>query len=123
MKLSIGKQIFCSSVALALCATPALSKDCSFSWLPNDEPTLAGYKIVYGPASRKYTQVIDVGNPATINGRVHATIFNLPPHIPNYFAAKAYDIYGNESGVSENEPICPPPPPQFLLLKLAGMNP
>jgi uncharacterized protein YjdB len=54
---------------------------------------LAGYKIYYGTASGSYTTVIDVGNVTT------SVVGNLTSGT-YYFAVTAYDVYGSESGYS-----------------------
>ncbi len=86
----------------------------AFSWLPNTEPTLAGYKIYYGTSSGNYTNVTDVGLPPVVDGRVQADIDNLTPGKTYYFAATAYDSSGVESDysneVSTTVPETTPPP-------------
>ncbi len=86
----------------------------AFSWLPNTEPTLAGYKIYYGTSSGNYTNVTDVGFPPVVDGRVQADIDNLTPGKTYYFAATAYDSSGVESDysneVSTTVPETTPPP-------------
>ncbi len=100
----------------SLGAFPAslLAAQVGFSWLPNTEPTLAGYKIHYGISSGNYTDVIDVGLPPVIDGRVQASIDNLAPGQTYYFAATAYDSAGVESDysteVSTTIPDTTPPP-------------
>ena len=84
-----------------LSAYLCLAADASFSWLPNAEPTLAGYKLHYGTSSRNYTTTIDVGLPDTANdGRVYYTITGLEPGITYYFAATAYSADNLESDYS-----------------------
>ena len=65
------------------------AKPCSFSWLPNSETHLKGYKLYYGTEPGIYTVVTDVGLPDTVDGRVHAT---LPMCVPGtyYFVCTAY---------------------------------
>ncbi len=84
-----------------LSASLCLAADASFSWLPNTESTLAGYKIHYGTSSGNYTTTIDVGLPDTASdGRVHYTITGLEPGITYYFAATAYSTDNLESDYS-----------------------
>jgi hypothetical protein len=54
---------------------------------------LAGYKIYYGTSSGSYSKVIDVGNITTfvVNNLTAGTY---------YFTVTAYNIYGSESGYS-----------------------
>lgn len=82
--------------------------DAEFGWSPNTERDLAGYKIHYGPASRDYTEHVDVGLGEQVGGEVRA-IIDPVPDVKTYFAATAYDTEGNESGYS-NEVVYNPPP-------------
>jgi hypothetical protein len=70
----------------------------TLEWDPNSEPDLAGYKLHYGPASRSYDTVIDVGNQTTY------TLTGLEVGETYYIAATAYNTSGLESGYS-NEVI------------------
>jgi hypothetical protein len=67
----------------------------SFEWDANPvTEEIAGYKIYYGIASRNYTKNIDVGNVTT------GIVKDLPVSTNYFFAATAYDKYGNESDYS-----------------------
>ncbi len=72
----------------------------TFSWLPNQETTLAGYKIYYGTVSGTYDNTIDVGNPAPVNGRIQGQVNGLVEGTTYYFAVTAYDTNGLESDYS-----------------------
>ena len=72
----------------------------TFSWLPNQETTLAGYKIYYGTVSGTYDNTIDVGNPAPVDGRIHGQVNGLVEGTTYYFAVTAYDTNGLESDYS-----------------------
>ena len=61
----------------------------TFSWLPNSESILKGYKLYYGTGSRNYQHTIDVGMGTTVDGRVRYTLQN-PPSGKNYYAVTAY---------------------------------
>lgn len=54
---------------------------------------LGGYVIYLGNTSRNYDKWIDVGNVSSY------TITNVPPGI-YFFALTSYDIFGNESDLS-----------------------
>jgi parallel beta-helix repeat protein len=69
------------------------------SWSPNTEPDLGGYKVHYGTASGVYTTIVDVGLTGTPSAPQH-TVTGLTDGVTYYFAVKAYDLSGNESGFS-----------------------
>ena len=71
------------------------SQTLTVSWNPNSEEDLAGYRVYYGTASRRYTNVIDVGN------HTYQEISGLKSGVRYYFAVTAYDLAGNESDFSE----------------------
>ena len=72
----------------------------TFSWLPNEETNLAGYKIHYGTTSGSYSTTIDMGNPAQVDGRIQGEINGLEEGVTYYFAATAYNNKGQESDYS-----------------------
>ena len=88
---------------------PPSSGQAEFSWLPNTEPNLAGYRIHYGTASRTYTTTVDVGLPQPVDGRIHATVTGLIPGETYFFAATAYDASGGESDYSTEVSYTVPP--------------
>lgn len=63
---------------------------------PLNVSDLAGYKIYYGPASGNYTSTITAGNMSVTSEQVT----NLTKGQTYYLAVTAYDIYGIESGYS-----------------------
>ena len=84
-------------VVLALISVCRVSKGVSsadLAWNPNPDPSVAGYNVYYGGASRTYTNVLSVGNTTnvTINGLLEGRDY--------YFAVTAYDASGNESDYS-----------------------
>ena len=78
---------------MALCATTWASQNIALAWSPN-RPDVAGYKIYYGPASRTYTNSLDVGNTTntTLSGLTEGTTY--------FLAATAYNASGFESDYS-----------------------
>lgn len=98
---------------LSLSLGSAQAAELTFSWTPNSESNLGGYKIYYGEASRTYTEAVDVGNPAAIDGKVSASV-TVPDGKTLYFAATAYDVdklesdYSDEVVVTTPEVIIPP---------------
>ncbi|MCJ7601623.1 MAG: cadherin-like domain-containing protein, partial [Desulfobulbaceae bacterium] len=102
---------------LFLFSTPPLHalQEASFSWLPNPETNLSGYKIHYGTTSAQYDYSVDMGNPTPINGLIMGTVSGLVDGTTYYFAATAYDTDGFESDFSQEvvwtAPSDPAPPP------------
>ena len=88
---------------------PPSSGQAEFSWLPNTEPNLAGYRIHYGTASRAYTTTVNVGLQQPVDGRIHATVTGLIPGETYFFAATAYDASGGESDYSTEVSYTVPP--------------
>jgi predicted phage tail protein len=81
------------ALTIISCSTSVLAADVNLSWLPNAESDLAGYKVYYGAASHNYGSPVVIGLQATytVTGLSNGTY---------YFAVKAYDTSGNESGFS-----------------------
>ncbi|MFQ5803561.1 MAG: PKD domain-containing protein [Candidatus Methylomirabilales bacterium] len=86
----------------------ATAGDLPLTWDPNSEGDLSGYKVHVGTSSRTYSQTIDVGHVTTF------TVSNLSDGQSYFAAITAYDIFGNESGFSNevsaivNTPNSPP---------------
>lgn len=66
----------------------------SLAWDMSLDPSVVGYRIYYGGASRGYTNMVDVGNALGI------TLTNLVRGNTYYFAATDYDGSGLESDFS-----------------------
>lgn len=84
-------------VLLTLISVCRVSKGVSsadLAWNSNPDPSVAGYNIYYGGASRTYTNVLSVGN------TTNATVSGLLEGQNYYFAVTAYDAAGNESDYS-----------------------
>ena len=93
---------------LTVFASPILASDASFSWLPNSESNLGGYKICYGFESSSYPHCEDVLKPPTVNGKVQATLTGIPDGVA-WYAAIAYDTDGFESLFSDEAVYNPIP--------------
>jgi len=83
-----------AAVCILILTSNAYPAEVTLIWDPVTHPDLAGYKIYYGNSSRNYIVTTDVGN------QTSCTITDLIDTEPYYFAATAYDIYGNESDYS-----------------------
>ena len=97
--------------------------EANFSWLPNDPSDgTVGYILHYGKSSRNYTESVDVGSPAPVNGRVNASVSTLEAEQTYYFTVTAYNAQKSESSYP-NEVIYTTPSsvkPEFALRINAG---
>ncbi len=92
--ISVFSFIILSSI-IVFSSVAALSAQVTLAWDPNTGQDLGGYKLYYGFESGNYAHTIDVGN------QERYSVSDLAPNQIYYFAATAYDIYGNESNFSE----------------------
>lgn len=70
----------------------------NFSWLPNTEPNIAGYKIYYGQTNNgPYPNVVNIGNPSPVDGRITGTVTGLECGQVYYFVCVAVTDTGTES--------------------------
>jgi hypothetical protein len=85
---------------------PPTTTQVTLGWDQNTEPDIAGYKIYYGTASRKYTNIIDVKS-RTVTSCI---ITNLTVGQKYYFAATSYNKILVESSYSAEVswPYTPP---------------
>jgi hypothetical protein len=89
-------------------------------WEDDFNTDLVGYRVHFGTASRVYTDVVEVGIPAKVDGAFQASV-EVDADADIYFAVTAYNAdaesyYSNErcrsaSGDCVEEPPPPPPPP------------
>ncbi len=92
--------IFLFIITLLACS-PVGAAQLDFSWLPNSEyDSAVGYKIHYGVIRGVYTESVDVGAPAIVNGRMNATVSGLAENQAYYFVVTAYNIDGYEGSYS-----------------------
>lgn len=73
----------------------ATAGDVHLLWDPNGEPDLSGYVLVYGTASRVYTQSMELGPSTT-----EAHVSGLPDGATYYFAVRAFNTAGQQSALS-----------------------
>ncbi|MCD4720921.1 MAG: fibronectin type III domain-containing protein [Desulfobacula sp.] len=86
------------------------SADCVeiFSWLPNSESNITGYKIYYGQTNGgPYPNVVNVGKPAPVEGRIHGTVPGLTCGQQYYFVCVAVNDADIESAYSTQADVTP----------------
>jgi hypothetical protein len=83
---------------------PAGSTQVTLEWSPNDEPDLAGYRVFFREEGQSY----NYADPSWEGTDTTCTIYNLDDTKTYYFAARAFDSAGLESGNS-NEACLEPP--------------
>jgi hypothetical protein len=86
-----------SSPIRAFSAAPSAPYSLTLAWSRNSShsPEVAGYRVYYGTASKKYTGNIAVGNVATY------VVPGLTSGVTYFFAITAYNTNGLESGLSK----------------------
>ncbi|MCB2183995.1 MAG: DUF4214 domain-containing protein [Desulfobulbaceae bacterium] len=77
------------------------SCEANFSWLPNSEPDIDGYRIYYGTEAGVYIDYKDIETPVIVDGRVTGRISNLNPGESYFFSATAYNTDNLESDFSD----------------------
>ena len=84
--------------------------DCieTFSWLPNTESDVTGYKIYYGQTDNgPYPNVVNIGNPVLVDGRIKGTVTGLECGQAYYFVCVAVTGDGMESPYSTQVSVVP----------------
>jgi hypothetical protein len=72
-----------------------------FSWLPNTEADIAGYKIHYGQTEGgPYPNVVDIGKPDPVDNRIYGQVQGLECGVVYYVVCTAYNTDGVESDYS-----------------------
>jgi len=93
----VSRWLAALSLMFLLHAPGVSAREVIFVWDANSEPVLGGYRLYYGPASKTYTSVIDVGNQTTF------TVFGLVDDRIYCFAVTAYDITKTLESTFSNE--------------------
>ncbi len=105
------RRIVAVSVLIVGLALPASAEQVQLTWDPNSESDLAGYVVLTGTSSRVYTQSLEVGP-----GSPTATVAGLAAGATYYFAVRAFNSAGLQSGWSNEVVVTMPgttpgPPP------------
>ena len=108
------------TVVLFLSITAAQAGQVNLAW--NASAGATGYQVHYGTASGSYTNNANAGNTTTY------TVANLADGATYYFAVKAYDGAGNQSGFSNEvsktlAAVAPAPVANFSATPTSGAAP
>ncbi|GAU08921.1 fibronectin type III domain-containing protein [Desulfoplanes formicivorans] len=87
--------LICFLAVFVVHAMPARATAVTISWNANSDKNLNGYRVHYGTKSRDYQYIEDVGN------ITRYVTDDLQEGETYFFAATAYDLYGNESDYSQ----------------------
>jgi hypothetical protein len=90
------------ATSASLMATPGPAV--ALAWDPSTDPTVMGYNVYYGTASRAYTNVVAAGSSTS------AVVSNLAIGMTYYFAATTYTVAGLESDYSAEASYMVPVP-------------
>ncbi len=96
--------ILCGILATLTSVSSLFAGSVTLAWDPSPDASVVAYKVYYGPASRSYTNSIQVGNVT------NASIVGLIEGATYYFGATALDSSGLESDFS-NETLFTVPVP------------
>ncbi|MCP3928429.1 MAG: DNRLRE domain-containing protein [Bacteroidetes bacterium] len=103
--------IFVSFCLFLFCGTAMADCTETFSWIPNAESNITGYKIYYGQVDNgPYPNIVDVDNPELLDGRIYGTVTGLTCGEQYYFVCVAVNEAGIESGYSDQVIVTPPDP-------------
>lgn len=90
-------------LGLIISAVTTFAADCTqkFSWLPNAETDIAGYKIHYGLTNGgPYPSIVNIAAPTPVDGRILGEVPGLICGNTYYFVCSAYNSTGLESDFS-----------------------
>lgn len=77
-------------VHLLILSTSSMAADVSFEWAPNTDAT-TGYKIHSGDMIGIYTRTVDVGMGVPIDGKLTATVHDVPVGVKLNWVCTAYN--------------------------------
>lgn len=108
--LPLARRVLHVVVVVLGAVTSTYAGDVRLAWDPNSESDLAGYVVLIGTASGVYTQSLEVA-PAS----PEAEIKSLPDGATYFFAVRAFNTAGLQSGLSNEVSVTlgtlPGPPP------------
>jgi hypothetical protein len=93
-KAKNSRSLLVSAFLVVLSAQAALAGQVKLAWNASSGSGVSGYKIYYGARTGSYDKSVDAGSNTSV------TVNNLSDGATYYFAAKAYDASGQESGFS-----------------------
>jgi Fibronectin type III domain len=103
--------VLCSLLVLLFQPHLLANESVTLAWNPSTSPDVAGYIIYYGTASHVYSSAqLVFGNTTRV------TLFGLVPGTTYYFSATTLDIFGNQSGLSNEARYTVPVTPAALTL-------
>jgi hypothetical protein len=106
--LSLASVLWVSAVA------EAATESVTLAWDPSPDPTVTGYHVYYGTASRVYSAHVDSG------GATQATVEGLLPEQTYFFAVTAYNQERFESAPSGEVVYTVPSPVQAPMRAVRG---
>ncbi len=87
---------------MALASAPPAPSDVTLAWNPSPTAEVSGYRLYFGPASRFYTNVLDVQQQTSV------TVSRLREGSTYFFAVTSYTVDGLESDFSGEVPYTVP---------------
>lgn len=91
-----------------LCGVATATCSETFSWAPNTESNITGYKIYYGTADNgPYPNFVNVSSTALVNGRIQGTVVGLVCGQQYYFVCVAVNSANLESAYSTQAAVIP----------------
>ncbi len=90
--LILGSILFFSSIAFGEPAT--------FTWTPNTETNISGYRIYGSSQSGNYSEIMYEGMPEVVDGKCKVTIEG--PKANTFYVATAFNSDNLESGFSDS---------------------
>lgn len=86
--------LFAGALAIGEVCPQVSAANVTLAWDASTDPTVVGYNVYSGTASRSYTNTAQAQNSTSL------TVSNLTPGVTYYFAATTYNIAGLESDYS-----------------------